>query len=369
MSPREPARPSFGGPGWADPGAHAFALMVGVYALVAIPYCWLLVQRLGRAGGMICGLFFSVFAAILVGAVLGQLGLFSTREERASPASAGVGTALVLFVVSHLFLAGFLYAEKNSWRWEDAKAKAARLHTAARDGDVEWVAKLLDAGVSPDAPDVFGAPPILTTRDGGAATLLLSRGANPRVTDERGETPLMKAAMEGELAYARALVAAGAPLEAKRPGWDDTALDLAIWTQHEDVAELLRKAGARDVTVTAANGTPLQADGDASSVGAPMAAVSAYLDAIAKRDAARFRLACGPRPESFFANLDLASWLSHPSEARFVSGFANESAATLVVAGTRRDGREVTMRVQLARDGTGTLKVLRDWTLEPTAPR
>lgn len=364
MSRQEPARPTFGGPGWADRGAHAFALMVGLYAIVAVLYCWLLVPRLGRTGGMICGLFFSVFAAILVGTVLGQLGLFSTREERASPTSAGVGTGLVLFVVSHLFLAGVLYAEKNAWRWEDAKAQAARLHTAARDGDLEWVAKLLDAGVSPDAPDVFGTPPILTTRDGGAATLLLSRGANPRVTDGSGETPLMKAALEGELAYARALVAAGAPLETKRPGWDDTALDLAIWTQHEDVAQLLREAGARDVTVTAANGTPLPADG-----GAPMAAVSAYLDAIEKRDAARFRQACGPRPESFFANLDLASWLSHPAEPRFVSGFANESAATLVVAGTRRDGRAVTIRVQLARNGTGAFKVLRDWSLEPAAPR
>jgi len=63
-------------------------------------------------------------------------------------------------------------------------------------------------------------------------------------TQEPGCTPLMRAAESGRLAKVRALLAAGADVNAKIPHWEHTALMLAAGNDHLEVVEALLAAGA-----------------------------------------------------------------------------------------------------------------------------
>jgi cytohesin len=62
------------------------------------------------------------------------------------------------------------------------------LHAAARSDALPVIEALLDAGANPNTQDVDGWTPLFSLRSPEAAWLLLSRGADPAITDECGST-------------------------------------------------------------------------------------------------------------------------------------------------------------------------------------
>jgi len=72
---------------------------------------------------------------------------------------------------------------------------------------------------------------------------LLENGARPRVTDQEGLTPLMRAAWNGHIEVMRLLIDAGSQLS----GTDDkgnSALDYAEQGGHREIARILKAFGA-----------------------------------------------------------------------------------------------------------------------------
>jgi ankyrin repeat protein len=74
------------------------------------------------------------------------------------------------------------------------------LHSAAFDGNVEEVKKLLKKGADPNIKDKYGWTPLHWAASGGhvdVVKLLLVHGADPTVKDEDGRTPLDLARVKG----------------------------------------------------------------------------------------------------------------------------------------------------------------------------
>jgi ankyrin repeat protein len=131
---------------------------------------------------------------------------------------------------------------------------AAQLVTAAGEGNGAAVARLLAAGADPNA-----SVPARTTPSGAfqttalitavgyswleVARLLLDAGADPSVTDGDGVTPLMQAAVHGQLEALRLLLARGAAADTVSPGTGFTSFHMACFTNHAECAEVLARAG------------------------------------------------------------------------------------------------------------------------------
>ena len=83
-------------------------------------------------------------------------------------------------------------------------------------------------------------------RDGDLVLLrsLLRSGADANVRDAAGRTPLIEAAERGHLDSVRLLIAAGADLNVSQRG-SGTALETAERAGHTELAAMLRQAGAR----------------------------------------------------------------------------------------------------------------------------
>jgi cytohesin len=176
------------------------------------------------------------------------------------------------------------------------------LHVAAALGDAELVRLLLHKGGDVNAKDGMGNTPLLAATCGAHATVdeqgeiclsydvgggghrdvvevLLAKGADVNTGNWDGSTPLHRAAMHGRKDIAELLLVKGADLNAKKKsdGWTPlieaafhgrrdvvelllakgadpngmdnrgrAALQLAIAHMNPDVAEVLRKAGAKE---------------------------------------------------------------------------------------------------------------------------
>ncbi|MEO8216151.1 MAG: M56 family metallopeptidase [Acidobacteriota bacterium] len=179
---------------------------------------------------------------------------------------------------------------RSEWIYEGHNSTAERFYRAARRGDLEAIAAFLAQGVDPDTvsegdgngligairgghPEVVellldrgarpdasvwgdGSPLIAAAIAGDlrSARLLVARGANIDLVVPGDENPLINSAREGRMAMVRYLIKAGANVNARvwlepdqdRPeGEMRTPLFMAVRGKHDEVAEVLRAAGAR----------------------------------------------------------------------------------------------------------------------------
>lgn len=117
---------------------------------------------------------------------------------------------------------------------------------ASRDKAI--VRAAIDAGSDVNAVGGKGVPPIFLAvglRDEALVELLIAAGADVNARERKmGLTPLMTAAMAGELAIVKSLVSAGARLEESWSGPNDTALSFAMRRNRWTVAQFLLDSGA-----------------------------------------------------------------------------------------------------------------------------
>ena len=139
------------------------------------------------------------------------------------------------------------------------KAGNTLLHAVASSGMDEWIIELLDAGLGINTEDAGGRTPLDHAHKNlwaGTAELLMARGGKP------GPKPTLHyAAISGELAKVRQLVAAGADL-AKRDDWhlpprNWTPLHYAAAGGNVAVTEHLIRAGADPRSIDYSGWTPM----------------------------------------------------------------------------------------------------------------
>jgi len=122
-----------------------------------------------------------------------------------------------------------------------------KLVQAARQGDIETVKSLLDAGADVETRDSKYQSSLLmwAAHEGhtDVLNLLISNGAEIDARKPTGETALWFAAQRGQLATLEILARHGADINVT--GWEGaTALEVARKKGHQDVVDYLRSAGA-----------------------------------------------------------------------------------------------------------------------------
>jgi len=133
------------------------------------------------------------------------------------------------------------------------------LHWAVRVDDLDMAALLLGAGADAKLPNRTGLTPLaLATTNGSPAMMraLLDKGADPNASDPANDTMLMIAARVGVLDSVKLLLQRGAAVDAKDATFQQTALMVAIREGHTPVVGLLIEAGANVHNQTRTGQTP-----------------------------------------------------------------------------------------------------------------
>jgi len=119
------------------------------------------------------------------------------------------------------------------------------IHEAAQKGNIEAVKQHLDAGADVNAKDdVVEWTPLLHAAEGGhkeIIELLIAKGADVNAKNLRGETSLYDVVGRGHKEIAELLIAAGADVNAKD---NDGSTPLHNAAKHDEVVELLIAEGA-----------------------------------------------------------------------------------------------------------------------------
>jgi uncharacterized protein len=137
------------------------------------------------------------------------------------------------------------FALAPSWIHAQTDSQIAAITSAVKFDDVKAVKSLIDKGMSPNQKDPRGMPILMVAiQENSAKTvdyLINAKGIDlnqPNVTDE---TPLMFAALYGQLAEVKILVDQK-QVPVNRPGW--TPLHYACTNGHVEIATFLLDKGA-----------------------------------------------------------------------------------------------------------------------------
>ncbi len=226
---------------------------------------------------------------------------------------------------------------------ETIQENTQALHDAARESNLARIEQLVRRSTPVDARDEEQTTPLMRASNGNIAGWLIAHGADVNAANQKGETPLMRQAQLGHADVVKLLVKSGAKLDTKSSGWKMTALQLALDTEKLDVAQALREAGAKDDTVTAANGHAVTDTSD------EVRACREYLDAVQRED----RKALSDLSTlGSFNDVDFNIWKKvRFANGRLVEGYTNADAATIAMRGATPGGTYVTWTYQLVRQG------------------
>ncbi|MBR1978491.1 MAG: ankyrin repeat domain-containing protein [Akkermansia sp.] len=130
---------------------------------------------------------------------------------------------------------------------DDAAERACKTIVAAAARGEADLQKLIAGGHNVNMTDDDGETPLMRAAERGnlrAVDALIKAGANVNAKDEDGNTALMDAADEGHNDVVLRLIQAGADVNA-RDDEGETALSKAIDERHTDTATLLRSHNAQ----------------------------------------------------------------------------------------------------------------------------
>jgi ankyrin repeat protein len=133
------------------------------------------------------------------------------------------------------------------------------LQWVVRVDDLETAQLLIRAGADVKLADRYGMTPLfLACANGNAAMikLLLDSGADANSVDPAGETALMITARVGNLESVKVLLDGGAKVDTTDPTYKQTALMIAVRENHSDVVRLLIDRGADVNAKTRTGQTP-----------------------------------------------------------------------------------------------------------------
>jgi hypothetical protein len=266
------------------------------------------------------------------------------QRSRSSVSSHLIGGILALVIVhaaTYGIMQAYLRSPEMKRHWEEEGTQAVQ------QADIPRLEKGIQRGMSVDQRNASGETLLMQATDPAVAKWLIEHGADVNARDNNGETPLMHAVLSGSDEIVRQLIDAKADLDARSTDYDRTALMAAVDRGKDNVAAMLRQAGAKDDVITAESGEPLPADG-----GEPLAIVQAYLDAMRARDPVTMKKLFNPQSTYDFAGVDWELWHNtRPVKIESWTGFIRGDDATVTASGASGRGHFVTWIYQLRREG------------------
>ena len=168
----------------------------------------------------------------------------AVRRRLVAQACSTAILGLCFFAVSHAMLGAAFYLSETRYARLPEEQQASAIRSAIQDNDAAALERAVRQGANPNARDTFGDAVLLDVREPAMAAALVRLGADPNVRHrDDADTPLIRAARMGSVDLVRIFLAAHADVHARMTG-GATALSEAIRGGHDDVAALLRAAGA-----------------------------------------------------------------------------------------------------------------------------
>jgi uncharacterized protein len=119
----------------------------------------------------------------------------------------------------------------------------SKLLRACSEGDLEDAKHLIASGADVKIKNIFGWTPLIVASYRGhieTAKLLIEAGADVNATEKQEQTALMlSSSKKGNTEIVKTLIEAGADVNAKDK-YSKTALDYAIKYDHKEIADLIK---------------------------------------------------------------------------------------------------------------------------------